>query len=267
MTVRNIFIWITLICINSPVYSQKNIYQTKQFQFKSTDLMYQRLQESLQERLSNLHFTIINNSYSLKYINVYDKVSNDFFTAKPFEKSGNDNMVFNNTGSKILVGVIYGFLIGIGGATIGIIVDFSLCEPDASRIGIDCPFYGTLIGGLIGYHYGVARGVNKIGNINNENGSYAAALIGGIAGHLIGIAALAILPNTATGIFWFISAPVGATIGYNRSRKSKSKVRQGTALINLNGRQIELATPMIYYHRNLSTNRHVLMIDILQIDL
>ena len=261
MSLRNICIWITIICINSPIYSQTDIYELKQLQFKSTDLVLQRLPETLHERLQP-QVQIINNPYWPNHINVYDKVSNDFFITMPFDKSGYNNMVFNNNGSKVLVGVIYGFVLGIGGAISGFIVDVSLCGNQ-----VDCQFYGTLIGGLISYHYGVARGVNKIGNINNEDGSYAAAFVGGIAGHLAGIAALTILPNTATGIFWFISAPIGATIGYNMSRKSKSKDRQGTALINLNGRQIELATPMIYFHRIQSTNRHVQMIDILQIDL
>ena len=209
MTLRNIFIWITLICINSPVYSQKNIYQTKQFQFKSTDLMYQRLQESLQERLQS-PLQIINNSYSLKYTNVYDKVSNDFFTTEPFGEWGTNNPAYNNNYEKIYSGVRWGFFVGIVGAALGSAIDNKNCDE------FDCK--GLLIGGLIAYHLGTPYGVSKVGNRNNENGSYAAALLGGIVGHLVGLAALAVGQNTPTIAFWFISAPIGATIGYNISR-------------------------------------------------
>ncbi len=212
MTLRNIFIGITLICINSPVYSQTDIYQIKRIQFKSTDLMYQRLQESLQERLQT-PLQIINNSYSLKYTNVYDKVSNDFFTTEPFGEWGTNNPAYNNNYEKIYSGVRWGFFVGIVGALIGSFIDNKKCGEDE----FDCK--GLLIGGLIAYHLGTPYGVSKVGNRNNEDGSYAAALLGGIAGHLVGIAALAIGQNTPPALaFWFISAPIGATIGYNISR-------------------------------------------------
>ena len=209
MTLRNIFIWITLICINSPVYSQKNIYQTKQFQFKSTDLMYQRLQESLQERLQT-PLQIINNSYSLKYTKVYDKVSNDFFTTEPFGEWGTNNPAYNNNYEKIYSGVRWGFFVGIVGALIGSAIGGVFGDSDEYK--------GFLIGGLIAYHLATPYGVYKVGNRNNEDGFYAPALLGGIAGHVTGIAALTVAPNIGTGVYWFISAPIGATIGYNRSR-------------------------------------------------
>ena len=211
MNLRNIFMSIALICINSPIYSQTDIYELKQIQFKSTDLVFQRLPETLRERLQP-PLQIINNPYWPNHIDVYGKVSNDFFITKPFDKSGYNNMVFNNNGSKVLVGVIYGFLIGMAGALIG------------SAIGgggdseIDREFNGALIGGLIAYHLGTPYGVYRVGNRNNEDGSYGAAFAGGIVGHLTGVAALTVSQNTATGVYWFISAPIGATIGYNISR-------------------------------------------------
>ena len=214
MTLRNIFIWITLICINSPVYSQKNIYQTKQFQFQSTDLVFQRLPEILYERLQPEN-QIINNPYWPNYIDVYDKVSNDFFTTKPFNESGKNIPAYNNNYEKIYSGARWGFFVGIVGIALGSAFDNKNCDESCNDIS---DFKGSLIGGLIAYHLATPYGVYKVGNRNNEDGSYAAALLGGIAGHVTGIAALAVAPNIGTGVYWSISAPIGATIGYNISR-------------------------------------------------
>ena len=258
MTLRNIFIGITLICINSPIYSQTDIYQIKQNRPKSIDSILHHRQQSTRERLRP-PILIIDNPNWLKYIDVDDIVSIDFFTNMPVKQSGVHRN--NNNFTKIMAGVGAGFVVGIAGGYIGYALE------GCNGGGEFCGLAGLVIGGLIGYHLGTPYGVYKVGNRNNEDGSYTAALFSGIAGHLVGIAALTILPNTATGIFWFISAPIGATIGYNRSRKFQSNDRQGTSLINLNSGEIKIATPMIYFHQLQSTNRHVQMIDILQIDL
>lgn len=209
MTLRNIFIWITLICINSPIYSQTDIYELKQLQFKSTDLVLQRLPETLLERLQP-QIQVNNNPYWPNYIDVHDKVSNEFFTTKPFQEWDINIPAYNNNYEKIYSGIRWGFFVGIVGAALGSAFDNKNCDE------FDCK--GLLIGGLIAYHLGTPYGVYKVGNRNNEDGSYAAALLGGIAGHLVGIAALAIGQNTPALAFWFISAPIGATIGYNISR-------------------------------------------------
>ena len=214
MNLRNIFMSIALICINSPIYSQTDIYELKQIQFKSTDLMYQRLQESLQERLQS-PLQIINNSYSLKYTNVYDKVSNDFFTTEPFGEWGTNNPAYNNNYEKIYSGVRWGFFAGIVGALMGSAFDNKNCDESCTDISDNM---GPLIGGLIAYHLATPYGGYRVGNRNNEDGSYTAALLGGIAGHVTGIAALAVAPNIGTVVYWFVSAPIGATIGYNMSR-------------------------------------------------
>ena len=206
MTLRNIFIGITLICINSPIYSQTDIYELKQLLFKSTDLVLQRLPETLHERLQP-PLQIINNPYWPNFIEVYDKVSNDFFTNMPVKQSGVHRN--NNNFTKIMAGGGAGFVVGIVGALIGSAIVGGESERE---------FEGVFIGGLIAYHLGTPYGVYKVGNRRNENGSYAAAFLGGIAGHVTGIAALTVAPNIGTGVYWFVSAPIGATIGYNISR-------------------------------------------------
>ena len=258
---RNCIICFILIFITSTLYSQTDINEIKENRPRSIDSILHYRQQSIRERLQP-PILIIDNPKWLEYIDVDDKTSSDFFTNMPIQELDRNELApSKNNVIKVIAGVGAGFVVGIAGALIG----FGL--EDCSNGDEFCGFGGTLIGGLIGYHLGTPYGVYKVGNRSNENGSYAAAFLGGIAGHVTGIAALTVAPNIGTGVYWFVSAPIGATIGYNMSRKSKSKDRQGTALINLNGRQIELATPMIYFHRIQSTNRHVQMIDILQIDL
>ena len=209
MTLRNIFIGITLICINSPIYSQTDIYQIKQNRPKSIDSILHHRQQSTRERLRP-PILIIDNPNWPNYIDVHDKVSNEFFTTKPFQEWGINIPAYNNNYEKIYSGIRWGFFVGIVGAALGSAIDNKNCEE------FDCK--GLLIGGLIAYHLGTPYGVYKVGNRNNEDGSYAPALLGGIAGHLVGIAVLAIGQNTPALAFWFISAPIGATIGYNISR-------------------------------------------------
>ena len=210
---RNIFILITLICINSPIYSQTDIYQIKQNRPKSIDSILHHRQQSIRERLRP-PILIIDNPNGLKYMDVDDIVSIDFFTNMPVKQSGvypvNRN---NNNFTKITAGVMTGALAGIAGGYIGYALE------GCNGGGEYCGLAGTLIGGLIGYHLGTPYGVYKVGNRSNENGSYAAAFLGGITGHFIGIAALTVSQNLGTGLFWFVSAPIGATIGYNISRK------------------------------------------------
>ena len=210
-----LFVTILLaLCVTS-LYSQTDIYALKQIQFKSTDLAFQRLPESLRERLQP-PLQIINNPYWPNHIDVYGKVSNDFSTTEPFQEWGIKNTAYNNNYEKIYSGVRWGFFVGIIGAALGSAIDNNNCDESYCDIS---DYKGVLIGGLIAYHLGTPYGVYRVGNRNNEDGSYAAALLGGIAGHLVGIAALAIGQNTPPALaFWFISAPIGATIGYNISR-------------------------------------------------
>ena len=205
------FIWIIILFITSPIFSQTDINHNVQTYQKSIDSILRNLPESMKHKLQ-LPILIIDNPKWLEYIDVYDKVSNDFFTTEPFQEWGINNLAYNNNFTKIYSGVRWGFFVGIVGALIGSFIDNKKCGEDE----FDCK--GLLIGGLISYHLGTPYGVYKVGNRSNENGSYAAAFLGGIAGHLIGIAALTVSQNAAVGIFWFVSAPIGATIGYNISR-------------------------------------------------
>ena len=120
----------------------------------------------------------------------------------------------NNNVTKFIAGVVGGAMVGLAGGLIGVGI-----EDCGNSSGDDfCGLAGPIIGGFIGYPIGSALGVSMVGNGSNENGSYGAALAGSIAGQIVGTAIFVVSQNAATGVFWFASAPIGATIGYNISR-------------------------------------------------
>ena len=258
---RNCIICFILIFITSTLYSQTDITEIKENRPRSIDSMLHYRQQSIRERLRP-PILIIDNPKWFEYIDVDDKASSDFFTNMPIQELDRNELApSKNNVIKFIAGGVGGALIGLAGGLIG----FGL--EDCSNGDEFCGIGGFLIGGLIGYHFGTAAGVSIVGNGGNENGSYGSALLGSIAGQVIGTVIFAVIQNTAGGVIWIASAPLGATIGYNKSRKIKSKNLQSRALINLNGRKIELAPPMIYFNRLHSTNRLVQMVDILHVDL
>ena len=267
---RNCIICFILIFITSTLYSQTDINEIKENRPRSIDSMLHYRQQSIRERLQP-PILIIDNPKWLEYIDVDDKTSSDFFTNIPIQELDRNELApSKNNVIKFIAGGVGGALIGLPGGLIG----FGLedCSNGQEDYGIldefeFCGIGGFLIGGLIGYHFGTAAGVYIVGNISNENGSYGSALLGSTAWQIVGSLIFAVNQNYATGVFWFASAPIGATVEYNRSRKIKSKNLQSRALINLNGRKIELAPPMIYFNRLHSTNRLVQMVDILHVDL
>jgi len=258
--VRKFYAWIILIFITSPLFSQTYNYQVNQTRPKSTDLLFYHRLESIQVILKP-PILIIDNPRLLKYIPNNDRYTLDLFTNMSVQNSGKYELALSkNNVIKFIAGGVGGTLVGLAGGLIGVGIE------DCSSGGDLCGLAGFLIGGFIGYQIGIPMGVSVAGNMSNENGSYGEALLGSVLFQLLASPILLGENQVVFGI-WLASGPIGATIGYNRSRKFESNDRLGTALINLNGRQIELAAPMIYFHRIQSTNRHVQMIDILRVDL
>ena len=192
------------------IYAQTDNNHIEHIQFKTPVLEIHSPPVVFQDRLQP-QFLKLDKPYWLSYMDVQYEDTNDYFTAKLYVQSIKRNIADNNNFSKIYSGVRWGFAIGLLGALIGSGIGSELC-------GLDCEINGLLIGGLISYHLSAPYGVYRIGNGNNENGSYAASFVGGVIGHLSGIAAISAAPTTPTAIYWFISAPIGATIGYNLSR-------------------------------------------------
>jgi hypothetical protein len=83
----------------------------------------------------------------------------------------------------------------------------------------------AIIGAIIGYTIGVSIGVYVIGKRQSGRGSYWRALLGGGAGVVLVLLAaepLHLNQNTAIlQIFLIALPPIGATLGFNMSRKAR----------------------------------------------
>ena len=214
MKMRNCIICFILIFITSTLYSQTDINEIKQNRPKSNDSMLHYRQQSIRERLRP-PILIIDNPKWFEYIDVDDKASSDFFTNMPIQELDRNELAHSkNNVIKFIAGVVGGAVVGVAGGLIGVGIE------DCGNSSGDefCGLAGPIIGGFIGYPIGSALGVSMVGNGSNENGSYGAALAGSIAGQIVGNAIFAVSQNAATGVFWFASAPIGATVGYNWSR-------------------------------------------------
>jgi hypothetical protein len=129
--------------------------------------------------------------------------------------------------------------------------------------GFLCEFDGILIGWSIGYPLGSAIGVYIAGNTGNEIGSFPSTLLGSILGQLGGLGGVAIAIALAGegegegegelavglgGVLFFVGSPIGATIGFNLTRRYKSPPSSETALINFRDGQMRLEVPQISFY-------------------
>jgi len=135
---------------------------------------------------------------------------------------------------------------GAGGIAVGFAGMFIGSKLAGCRYGLfgrdECSPLGAITGGLIGYPLGSAIGVYCVGNIGNETGSCLATLGGSIlALGVLGLGARVILAYTPSdglsqdlAIYCLFASPlIGATIGFNLTRRYKSPSAESeTALIN-----------------------------------
>ncbi len=109
-------------------------------------------------------------------------------------------------------------------------------------------FIGDGYGVPIGLIFGSAYGVYAVGNIGNQTGSFKATLGGSFLGFLGGVGAAACLAELydtnqffpAQGYCLLAGPPIGATIGFNLTRRYKSPPASKTALINIRDGQMNL---------------------------
>ncbi len=90
-------------------------------------------------------------------------------------------------------------------------------------------------------HLGSSIGVYLVGNIGNETGDFLATLGGGILGGLAGIFIFtAIIKDLDNGAVVLVGPPIGATIGFNLTRRYKSPPASDS--------QMSPAAPPIYFN-------------------
>ena len=120
---------------------------------------------------------------------------------------------------------------------------------------------------LLGFaclNFGPAAGVSLVGNIGDETGSYLSAFEGACCGCLAILPLFLLAIKTVAGpvadaleldendvesciMGVCVTLPsIGATIGFNRTRRYKTSAEPETALLNLNDGKMSLAVPRIY---------------------
>jgi len=136
---------------------------------------------------------------------------------------------------EILAGMGGGFVGGFVGAGIGI------------EFGIGYKGYlGLLLGFAIGSSVGSSGCVYLVGNIGDETGSYVTTLGGSLLGGVVVVVGAIATWDVDWGFIPLLAAPaIGAVIGFNATRKKKSPLEQGDALLNFNEGKMCLAFPSI----------------------
>jgi hypothetical protein len=113
-------------------------------------------------------------------------------------------------------------------------------------------------GGLTGLVLGSATSVYLVGNIGSQTGSFRATLLGTLAGGVGGIA-VGLTVHAVRGdvdhddlreLPILVGPAIGATIGFNRTRRYKTTVGSETGLINFGDGPMSLAVPGIYFRSN-----------------
>ncbi len=110
------------------------------------------------------------------------------------------------------------------------------------------------IGVSTGYAFGSVGGVYLVGSLGNQTGSFSTTMLGvlmgaavGVTGAIITVAIIGDEDNHYAELPLFVAPAIGATIGFNLSRRYKSpSAESGTALINVGDGQIGFAVPVIY---------------------
>jgi hypothetical protein len=143
-------------------------------------------------------------------------------------------------GTGCIAGCIGGGALGFAGLMGGMIIG---AEEGCYELG--CGMGEGLIGLTIGHTLGSAIGVYLVGNIGNETGSFLATLGGSILGGGLGLT-FVFLSGELLPFPLLVCPPIGATIGFNLTRRYKSPPTSETALINVRDSQISLVVPTPY---------------------
>lgn len=142
--------------------------------------------------------------------------------------------------AEISGGICLGALLGIGGGLIGYLFTASENSQDFESLK---GLLGAMLGFAIAYPIGSVIGVYAIGNTGNETGSFAATLGGGVLGVGVGYWTIA-MGHGYAALLW---PPIGATIGFNVTRRYRNPPPLETGLINYRDSRLSLAVPSIYY--------------------
>lgn len=158
------------------------------------------------------------------------------------------------TGNEIVGGVLGGALLGGAGLAVGWGIGTIFSDETDPEWGMLPAFIGMGIGSGVGYLLGSAVGVYSVGDTDTETGSFLAALGGSVVGLAAGLAAGGLVvkglndpqSSVAFVLTGILGPPVGATIGFNATRRYKTPSPPENGLINIKDGRMRLATPKIY---------------------
>ena len=150
---------------------------------------------------------------------------------------------------EILAGLGLGTLTG----GIGTLMGINICDDPSSFIS-DCVIYSF----VITYSIGSATGVYLIGNIGDETGSFVVTLCSSLIGGALGF--------LAGGAPVLLCAPIGATIGFNTTRRYKTPCPSEMGFINIKDGKMSLSAPSIHFSTYLFDKRAIIQnIDIVKV--
>ena len=147
---------------------------------------------------------------------------------------------------EILSGTGGGLVLGLTGGYLGFLKDET--EPKGCKY---FPKY-TVYGAVISYTIGSSIGVFFWGNRGDERGSFPATLTGAILGPIIGYGIGTLLQKFLrlssiypSGIGFNAGPPIGATIGFNLTRKKRIPLETNDALFNFQDGKLAFSLPQI----------------------
>ncbi|OYD16275.1 hypothetical protein CH333_03795 [candidate division WOR-3 bacterium JGI_Cruoil_03_44_89] len=126
-------------------------------------------------------------------------------------------------------------------------------------------FMGMVVTASVGYIFGSAIGVYLVGNIGDETGSPGATLGGSSLGLAAGMLGYWVIGPVIDGerdfldfAVFLIGSPIGATIGFNMTRRYKTPPTPETGLINFRDGEMCIALPTIYFRRHPLNERTII---------
>jgi hypothetical protein len=114
--------------------------------------------------------------------------------------------------------LLLGGLVGAGGALVGLLMGAAICEDS----GQSCDAW-AIGGAYAGSIAAIPFGVRAAGAIGDQTGSLGATYLGGLLGGAGGLLMLANGRSSITAVGLVLAPSVGAVIGFNTTRRYKSR--------------------------------------------
>ena len=127
--------------------------------------------------------------------------------------------------------IVAGSAAGLAGGVLPALMIERMYPPPPNATEILGPSGYAMLVALAGYPLGSATGVYLVGGIGNETGSFFAALAGAFLGELVSLGTADWFSSRVLSLSVLVlGAPVGATIGFNLTRKYGSSANSNSQM-------------------------------------